>query len=78
LIEEIHGSIDLGFSDRYEDQNVADRTLDAHAAELHRAVELLILEEAINYSLFQSFGETHPSAEIFLAAPCLSVSMVTG
>ena len=48
LIEEIHGSIDLGFSDYYEDQNVRDRTLDAHAIELHRAVELLTLEEAIH------------------------------
>jgi hypothetical protein len=51
LIEEIHGSIDLGFSDYYEDQNVRDRTLDAHALELHHAVELLTLKEAINYSL---------------------------
>lgn len=66
LIEEIHGSIDLGFSDYYEDHNVRDRTLDAHALELHRAVELLTLEEAINYSLFQSFGDTHPSAEVYI------------
>ncbi len=61
LIEEIHGSIDLGFSDYYEDQNVRGRTLDAHAVELRRAVELLTLEEAINSSLFQSFGSSHPS-----------------
>jgi hypothetical protein len=66
LIDEIHGSIDLGFSDYYEDQNVRDSTLDAHAVELHRAVELLTLEEAINYSLFQSFGDAHPSAEVYI------------
>ncbi len=66
LIEEIHGSIDLGFSDYYEDQNVRDRTLDAHVVELRRAVELLMLEEAINYSLFQSFGSSHPSAEVYI------------
>ena len=66
LIEEIHGSIDLGFSDYYEDQNVREQTLDAHATDLHRAVELLTLEEAINYSLFQSFGTRHPSAEIYI------------
>jgi hypothetical protein len=66
LIEEIHGGIDLGFSDYYENENVRDRTLDAHAVELNRAVELLALEEALNYSLFQSFGETHPSAEVYI------------
>jgi len=66
LIEEIHGSIDLGFSDYYEDQNVRGRTLDAHAVELRRAVELLTLEEAINSSLFQSFGSSHPSAEVYI------------
>jgi hypothetical protein len=66
LIEEIHGSIDLGFSDYYEDQNVRDKTLDAHTLELHRAIELLVFEGAINYSLFQSFGSKHPSAEIYI------------
>lgn len=66
LIEEIHGSIDLGFSDYYEDQNVRDATLEAHTLDLHRAVELLTFEEAINYSLFQSFGSSHPSAEIYI------------
>src|SRR5882762_6536676 len=66
LIEEIHGSIDLGFSDYYENENVRDKTLEAHTVELQRAVELLTLEEAINYSLFESFGESHPSAEIYI------------
>jgi len=66
LIEEIHGSIDLGFSDYYKNQNVRDATLDAHAADIHRAVQLLTLEEAVNYSLFQSFGDGHPSVEIYV------------
>jgi hypothetical protein len=33
---------------------------------LWRAIELLTLEEAINYSLFQSFGSRHPSGEIYI------------
>lgn len=62
----LHESLDLGFSDYYQGQNVRDRTIAHHLTAIEKAVTAFQLEEAINFSLFQTLGEEAPSANIYI------------
>jgi hypothetical protein len=65
-IQNIHVGLDLGFSDFYRGENVRDRTIRKHLKEIEETVAVLHAEEAINFSLFQTLGEDHPSANIYI------------
>jgi hypothetical protein len=65
-VQSIHNGLDLGFSDYYSDQNVRDNTIRNHLEEIEDAQAMLGVEEAINYSLFNSLGQKHPSPNIYI------------
>lgn len=65
-VQSIHNGLDLGFSDYYSDQNVRDNTIRNHLEEIEDAQAMLGVEEAINYSLFNSLGQNHPSPNIYI------------
>jgi hypothetical protein len=65
-IQIIHEGLDLGFSDYYRDQNVRDRTIAKHLKLMEKAMAAFHLEEAINFSLFQTRGDEEPSANIYI------------
>ena len=64
-ISSIMKTLDLGFSDIYEDQNVRQLTLKGKLKTMEKAVELVTLEEAMNFSIFTSKGSDHPTAQIY-------------
>jgi len=64
-IEKILFSLDLGFSDFFKDENVRQLTLQEKLDIMQQAVELMTLEEIMNYSVFSSKGSNHPTAEIY-------------
>lgn len=64
-IKRIISSLDLGFSDFYKDENVRQLTLQEKLDIIQQAVEFVIVEEAMNFSVFSSRGSKHPSAEIY-------------
>lgn len=64
-IERITFSLDLGFSDFFKDENVRQLTLQEKTDILQQAVDFVIIEEAMNYSVFSSRGSKHPTAEIY-------------
>lgn len=65
-IRGIHEGLDLGFSDYFRDQNVRDATLQERLDAMEEAVEVLAVEEGINFALFQTFGEKHPSPQVYI------------
>ena len=65
-IQRIIDSLDLGFSDFYKDENVRQMTLMSDKLDMiQQAVELITIEEAMNFSIFSSKGSEHPTAEIY-------------
>jgi hypothetical protein len=64
-IGEILNSLDLSFSDFATGENVREITLEEKIDIIEDVVEILKFEEAINFSIFSSFGAKHPSAEIY-------------
>jgi hypothetical protein len=66
-IEEILNALDIGFSDIYKDENVRQLTLEKQTDFLQRATTIMKLEQAMNFSLFSSLGNKHPSVEICYA-----------
>jgi len=64
-IEKILSSLDLGFSDFFEGENVRQLTLQKKLDIMEQAVNFVIIEEAINFSVFSSQGSNHPTAEIY-------------
>ena len=57
--------LDLGFSDFFEGENVRQLTLQKKLDIMEQAVNFVIIEEAINFSVFSSQGSNHPTAEIY-------------
>lgn len=57
--------LDLGFSDIFDGENVRQQTLVEKLDIIEEIVELIKLEEAINFSVFSSIGNKCPSAEIY-------------
>jgi len=64
-IKRIYCSLDLGFSDGYPGENVRELTLKDKLGTIEDAVALLQAEEAIQYSLFVTLGDKHPSPQIY-------------
>jgi len=64
-IWKILNSLDIGFSDLFEDENVRQLTLQKKLDILERAVDIMHIEEAMNFSIFLSCGAEHPTAEIY-------------
>lgn len=64
-IEKILSSLDLGFSDFFENENVRQLTLQEKLDIIEQAANLVIIEEAMNFSVFSSQGSNHPTAEIY-------------
>jgi len=64
-IEKIVFSLDLGFSDSFKDENVRQLTLQEKLDTIEQAVELMHLEESMNFSVFLSKGSKHPTAKIY-------------
>jgi len=64
-IERVMFALDLGFSDLYNGENVRQLTLERKLQVIEGAVEIIQAEEAINFSLFQSFSPSHPSPDIY-------------
>ena len=64
-IERVLYSLDIGFSDAFEGENVRQLTLQEKLDILERAVDIMIIEEAMNFSVFSTQGATCPSAEIY-------------
>lgn len=64
-IKEILNSLDLGFSDFYPGENVRELTIEEKFDSIEDAINIVKLEEAINFSILSSFGTNHPSAEIY-------------
>jgi hypothetical protein len=58
-------SLDLGFSDFFKDENVRQLTLQKKLGIIEQAVELIGLEESMNFSVFSSKGSKHPTAETY-------------
>ena len=51
-IAQVMFALDLGFSDIHDDENVRQATLERKLAVIERAVAIMRVEEAMNYSLF--------------------------
>jgi hypothetical protein len=64
-IEKIISSLDLGFSASFKDENVRQLTLQEKLDTIEQAIELMQLEESMNFSVFSSKGSKHPTAEIY-------------
>jgi hypothetical protein len=64
-IERIINSLDLGFSDLFDGDNARQLTLEQKLDTMRQAVEFVTIEEAMNYSIFDSKGSRHPTAEIY-------------
>lgn len=64
-IEKVLYSLDIGFSDLFEGENVRQLTLQEKLDILERGVDIVIIEEAMNFSVFSTQGATCPSAEIY-------------
>lgn len=64
-IEGILNCLDIGFSDLFEGENVRQLTLQKKLDILERAVNIMTIEEAMNFSVFSSRGANHPTAEIY-------------
>lgn len=64
-IEKICFALDLGFSDYYPQENVREITISGKLEAVERAVAMMRIEEAINFSLFERFGAKHPSSQIY-------------
>jgi len=64
-IGKIMYSLDLGFSDIFKDENVRQLTLEGKLDVMEQAVELMSLEESMNFSVFSSKGSEHPTAQIY-------------
>lgn len=64
-IAKIKSSLDLGFSDFFEGENVRDLTLSEKLDTLEQAVALMSFEESMNFSIFNKKGSEHPTAEIY-------------
>jgi hypothetical protein len=64
-IGKIMFALDLGFSTFYKDESVLKLTLKEKLDIMKKAVELLKIEEAINFSILSSKGRDYPTAEIF-------------
>jgi hypothetical protein len=64
-IGKIISSLDLGFSDFFKDENVRQLTLQEKLDTIEQAIELMQLEESMNFSVFSSKGSKHPTAEIY-------------
>ncbi len=64
-IKKIMDSLDLGFSDYFKDENVRQLTLEKKLDIMQQSVELVTIEEALNFSIFSSEGSNHPTAEIY-------------
>jgi hypothetical protein len=64
-IEKIFDSLDLGFSDCFNGENVRQLTLQKKLDIMQQSVELVTFEEAMNFSVFSSEGSDHPTAEIY-------------
>ncbi len=64
-IDKLTNTLDLEFSDFYENENVRQVTFEEKLDTLVKAVEIMRLEEAISFSISSSLGEKHPSAEIY-------------
>ena len=58
-------SLDLGFSDFFKDENVRQLTLQKKLDTMEQAVELMRLEESMNFSVLLSKGFKHPTVEIY-------------
>lgn len=58
-------SLDLGFSDFYEGENVRQLTLQSKLDIIENATKLQIIEEYMNYSIFDKKGTAHPTAQIY-------------
>jgi hypothetical protein len=72
-IRDVHKGLDLGFSDYYEGENVRDLTLSNHLNGIEDAERVLVVDEAMNFSLWQALGPEHPSPNIYvLDLPSLS------
>ena len=56
-IEKIINSFDLAFSDMYKDENVRQLTLEEKLMFIEKATELMVFEEAMNFSIFNKRGE---------------------
>jgi hypothetical protein len=63
--EKILYALDVGFSDIFEGENVRELTLRKKTDVLEKSVNMMILEEAMNFSVFSALGSDHPSAEIY-------------
>jgi len=64
-IEKVISSLDLGYSDIYQGDNVRELTMEAKLDTLELAAQMKDIDEAINFSVFSSLGAKHPSAEIY-------------
>ena len=64
-VEKIIYALDLGFSDFFKDENVRDNTLQQKLEVIEQSVEIMKLEEAMNFSIFTTLGENHPTAEVY-------------
>jgi len=64
-IGKIVSSLDLGFSDFFKDENIRQLTLQEKLDTIEQAIELMQLEESMNFSVFSSKGSKHPTAEIY-------------
>jgi hypothetical protein len=64
-IKRIMDSLDLGFSDFYEGGNVRQLTFQSRLDIIENATELQIIEEYMNYSVFDKKGAPHPTAQIY-------------
>ena len=51
-IEKIINTLDIGFSDFFEGENVRDNTLQEKLEIIEQAMEIMKLEEAMNFSIF--------------------------
>lgn len=64
-IKKIMFALDLGFSTFYKDDSVLQLTLKEKLDVVKKAVELLNIEEAMNFSIFSLKGKNYPGAETF-------------
>lgn len=64
-IEKIADSFDLGFSDFFHGENVRELTLQEKLATIEQTREFMIIDECMNFSIFNKRGQEHPAAEIY-------------
>jgi hypothetical protein len=66
-IDRIWSSLDLGYSDAFPSpgENVRKDTLRRKLVSMEKAVRIIDLAEAVDFSLWNNLSEHHPSAEIY-------------